>query len=55
MSDIEMTSGFFLLASIIARHISSDALTSPPGESMRTSIPSTCASAAASRSSLAKP
>ena len=33
---MEITNGFLLLNSFIARHISSEAVTSPPGESMRT-------------------
>ena len=52
---MEITTGFFLLSRFISRHISSDAVTSPPGESMRTITPLMLESSATWRSSLSKP
>src|ERR1039458_390440 len=54
-SDIETTTGFFLLSRFICRQISSDAVTSPPGESMRTTTPFTSESFSTPRRSLLKP
>src|ERR1035437_10217539 len=52
---MEMTTGFFLLSRFIWRQISSDAVTSPPGESMRTTTPFTRESFSTRRRSLLKP
>src|ERR1035438_6379478 len=54
-SDMEITTGFFLLSRFICRQISSEAVTSPPGESMRTTTPFTRESLSTRRSSLLKP